>query len=87
MERRHGVTRRLLSQRASFDELLKRIMFSYVYQGAYVRQNCEEAGPVTNSIRLSAVFLGLLLLASSCATVSYSGDVAERINWREYNDC
>ena len=51
-------------------------------------QNSEEANPVRNSIRLSAVLLGLLLLASSCATVSYSsGDGAERIDWREYNDC
>jgi len=43
---------------------------------------------VRNSIRLFAMVLGLLLFASSCATVSYSsGNGAERINWREYNDC
>jgi hypothetical protein len=43
---------------------------------------------VRNSISLSAVFLSLLLLVSSCAVVTYSSDDgAERINWREYNDC
>ena len=53
-------------------------------------QGCvKEVNPMRNSIRLSAVILGLLLLAStSCATVSYpSGDGAQKINWREYLDC
>jgi hypothetical protein len=38
--------------------------------------------------KLLSVLFGLLLLVSGCATLSYSeGDTAERINWREYNDC
>jgi hypothetical protein len=36
---------------------------------------------------LFAVLLGILLLASSCATISYSGDGPEPISWREYLDC
>jgi hypothetical protein len=39
------------------------------------------------SIRLLSL-LGLLVLASSCATLSYPlSDTVERINWREYMDC
>jgi hypothetical protein len=38
--------------------------------------------------KLLSVLLSLLILASGCATLSYpEGDTAERINWREYNDC
>jgi len=40
------------------------------------------------STKLFAAFLSILILASGCATLSYpAGDAAERINWREYNDC
>jgi hypothetical protein len=40
------------------------------------------------STELFAVLLGILILASSCATLSYPvGDTAKRINWREYLDC
>jgi hypothetical protein len=38
--------------------------------------------------KLLSVLFSLLILASGCATLSYpEGDAAERINWREYNDC
>ena len=41
-----------------------------------------------HSIALSALLLGILILTSSCATIDFSaGGSAERINWREYNDC
>jgi hypothetical protein len=37
---------------------------------------------------LFVVLFSLLILASGCASLSYpGGDTAERINWREYNDC
>jgi hypothetical protein len=37
---------------------------------------------------LFALLLGILILASSCATLSYPvGAAAERIDWREYSDC
>jgi hypothetical protein len=40
------------------------------------------------STQLFVVLLGLFIFASGCATVGYpEGDTAERINWREYNDC
>ena len=40
------------------------------------------------STKLFGVLLGILILASSCATLSYPVDATvERINWREYNDC
>ncbi len=40
------------------------------------------------SMQLVAVLMGIVLFGSSCATLSYStSDTAERINWREYNDC
>ena len=40
------------------------------------------------STKLFGVLLGILILASSCATLSYPVDAtAKRINWREYNDC
>ena len=40
------------------------------------------------SRELFVVLLSLLILASGCATLSFpEGDTAERINWREYNDC
>ena len=40
------------------------------------------------SLQLIAVLVCTVLFASSCATLSYStSDTAERINWREYNDC
>jgi hypothetical protein len=35
-----------------------------------------------------AALIAIILFASSCATFDYStGDSAQRINWREYNDC
>ncbi len=58
--------------------------------GPQIRPSCivREVDAVKNSIKLFAVLLGVLLLASSCASLSYPvGDTAERINWREYNDC
>jgi hypothetical protein len=40
------------------------------------------------STRVFAVLSCILVLVSSCATLSYPvGDTAERINWREYTDC
>jgi len=40
------------------------------------------------SAKLSAMLAGILILVSSCATLSYPVDeTAERINWDEYNDC
>ena len=40
------------------------------------------------SIRRLAVIVFAVLFASSCAPMVYApGDTAERINWREYNDC
>ena len=40
------------------------------------------------STKLFAALLSIMILASSCATLSYpAGDTAERINWREYLDC
>jgi hypothetical protein len=41
------------------------------------------------STELFAALLGILILASGCATLSRPlADTAEmRINWREYNDC
>jgi hypothetical protein len=40
------------------------------------------------SIGLYALLLAILFSASSCATLSYPmGDVTERTNWREYEDC
>ena len=40
------------------------------------------------STQIAVALLGIVLLASSCATLNYSvGNTAEPINWREYNDC
>jgi hypothetical protein len=40
------------------------------------------------SSKLFALLLGIVILASGCATLSYPvGATAERINWREYDDC
>ena len=59
-----------------------------VFRSGVRPTNCGEVNPVTRSVTLSAVLLGLLILASSCETVSYSsGDGTERITWREYLDC
>jgi hypothetical protein len=41
-----------------------------------------------NSTRLVGILLGVVIFASSCASLSYPvGAAPERINWREYNDC
>ena len=40
------------------------------------------------SMQLVTVFISLVLFGSSCASLEhYSGDTAERINWREHGDC
>ena len=40
------------------------------------------------SMQLVALLIGIVLFGSSCASLSYyPSDSAERINWREYNDC
>ena len=40
------------------------------------------------SRKLFAILLGIVILASGCATLRYPVDgSAEKINWREYNDC
>jgi len=47
-----------------------------------------EVNSMKISTKLFGVLLGILILASSCATLSYPVDATvERINWREYNDC
>jgi hypothetical protein len=41
-----------------------------------------------NLSMLSALLIGMLVLASSCASLTFPvADTPERINWREYNDC
>ena len=38
--------------------------------------------------KLFAVFLGVLILASGCASLSFPvSDTVEKINWREYEEC
>ena len=40
------------------------------------------------SVKLSAAFLAVILLASGCTALNSSyADRIEPINWREYNDC
>lgn len=40
------------------------------------------------SIKAWSLLLSILVMASSCATLSFPvSDAVERINWREYNDC
>ena len=40
------------------------------------------------SMKLLAMLIATVILASGCAALSYPVDEsAQRINWREYNDC
>jgi hypothetical protein len=39
-------------------------------------------------VALTVLLLSFLILTSSCTTIDFAaGGSAERIDWREYNDC